>query len=158
MIKLPEMRVHDLRAEYIGCFKTRRSQGNTMADPTQRWHDPHYRIFEEDHSRYAEGPFYALRGRVISAILRAGLAPRLGGPEGNASTRMENYERSSSNWSASHMGIWRGQWAVLNLSNSSSLCIDWEVRAGRNNLGPLFCAPIHYWVYYVAWTPLQVEG
>lgn len=87
MIKQPEMRVHDLRAEYIGCFKTRRSQGNTMADPTQRWHDPHYRIFEEDHSRYAEGPFYALRGRVISAILRAGLAPRLGGPEGNASSR-----------------------------------------------------------------------
>jgi hypothetical protein len=33
-------------------------------------------------SRYAEGPFYALRGRVISGILRAGLVPRLGGPEG----------------------------------------------------------------------------
>ncbi|CAL8466460.1 g5996 [Coccomyxa elongata] len=71
----------DMGAEYIGCFKTRRSRGNTTADPTQRWHDPHHRIFEEDHSRYAEGPFYALRGRVISAILRAGLAPRLGGPE-----------------------------------------------------------------------------
>ncbi|KAK9902787.1 hypothetical protein WJX75_005995 [Coccomyxa subellipsoidea] len=72
----------DLGAEYIGCFKCRgRSRGNASADPEARWHDPHHRIFEEDNSRYAEGPFYALRGRVISGILRAGLVPRLGGPE-----------------------------------------------------------------------------
>lgn len=42
-------------------------------------------------SRYAEGPFYALRGRVISGILCAGLVPRLGGPEGVVAHRNNTF-------------------------------------------------------------------
>lgn len=71
-----------LRAEYIGCFKIRNVADTRQADPSHRWYDPHHLVFLGDDSRYAEGPFYALRGSIIRGILRSGLAPRLGGPEG----------------------------------------------------------------------------
>lgn len=71
-----------MRAEYIGCFKIRNVADLRQADPSHRWYDPHNLVFLGDDSRYAEGPFYALRGSIIRGILRSGLAPRLGGPEG----------------------------------------------------------------------------
>lgn len=70
------------RAEYIGCFKIRNVADERQADPSHRWYDPHHMIFLGDDSRYAEGPFYALRGGIIRGVLRSGLNPRLGGPEG----------------------------------------------------------------------------
>lgn len=69
-------------AEYIGCFKIRNVADTLQADPSHRWYDPHHMIFLGDDSRYAEGPFYALRGSIIRGVLRSGLIPRLGGPEG----------------------------------------------------------------------------
>ncbi|KAK9905686.1 hypothetical protein WJX75_004632 [Coccomyxa subellipsoidea] len=68
-------------AEYIGCFKIRNVADTRQADPSHRWYDPHHMIFLGDDSRYAEGPFYALRGSIIRGVLRSGLTPRLGGPE-----------------------------------------------------------------------------
>ncbi len=72
-------------AEYIGCFKIRNVNDTSNSDPSNRWYDPHHLIFVGDDSRYAEGPFYALSAHVISGIIRSGLTPRLGGPEGEAS-------------------------------------------------------------------------
>ena len=69
-------------AEYIGCMKIRNVVDPRFADPTDKWYDPHNLIFVGDDSRYAEGPFYVVHGRIISGILRSGLIPRLGGPEG----------------------------------------------------------------------------
>ena len=71
-----------LCAEYIGCMKIRNIVDLRFADPTDRWYDPHNNIFIGDDSRYAEGPFYVVAGHVISSILRSGLVPRMGGPEG----------------------------------------------------------------------------
>ena len=65
-----------LIAEYIGCFKIR--------------NDPHHMIFVGDDSRYAEGPFYAVRAALISGILRSGLTPRMGGPEGKHLCRLHH--------------------------------------------------------------------
>ena len=36
-----------MRAEYIGCFKSRGRAQNT-SDSSARWHDPHHPIFAED--------------------------------------------------------------------------------------------------------------
>jgi hypothetical protein len=69
-------------AEYIGCFKTRHINMSFEGNREHRWYDPHHQIFLGDDSRYAEGPFYAVHARVIGGILRSGLMPRLGGPEG----------------------------------------------------------------------------
>ena len=71
-----------LGTEYIGCMKIRNILDPRFADPQDRWYDPHNLIFVGDDSRYAEGPFYAVAGHVISGILRSGLVPRMGGPEG----------------------------------------------------------------------------
>ncbi|CAL5227119.1 g10028 [Coccomyxa viridis] len=68
-------------AEYIGCFKIRNVADARSTMRTERWYDPHHMVFVGDDSRYAEGPFYALRAPIISGILRSGLSPRLGGPE-----------------------------------------------------------------------------
>ena len=70
------------RAEYIGCFKIRNIADARQTIRGERWYDPHHMIFVGDDSRYAEGPFYALRQSIVSGILRSGLSPRLGGPEG----------------------------------------------------------------------------
>ena len=69
-------------AEYIGCFKIRNVADDRQTMRTERWYDPHHMVFVGDDSRYAEGPFYALAAPIISGILRSGLSPRLGGPEG----------------------------------------------------------------------------
>ena len=71
-----------LIAEYIGCFKIRNVADERMTIRGYRWYDPHHMIFVGDDSRYAEGPFYAVRAALISGILRSGLTPRMGGPEG----------------------------------------------------------------------------
>ncbi|CAK0758913.1 hypothetical protein CVIRNUC_002657 [Coccomyxa viridis] len=68
-------------AEYIGCFKIRNVADERMTVRGYRWYDPHHMIFVGDDSRYAEGPFYAVRAALISGILRSGLTPRMGGPE-----------------------------------------------------------------------------
>lgn len=68
---------------------------NRTSDPLDRWYDPHHLIFVGDDSRYAEGPFYALHGRVIRGILRSGLVPRLGGPEGAPRTLMREIRGNS---------------------------------------------------------------
>lgn len=74
----------DPSAEYIGCMKIRNVADTRFANPEDKWYDPHNLIFVGDDSRYAEGPFYAVQGHIISGILRSGLVPRLGGPEGAA--------------------------------------------------------------------------
>jgi galactosylxylosylprotein 3-beta-galactosyltransferase len=63
-------------------MKIRNIADPRFADPADRWYDPHNLIFVGDDSRYAEGPFYAVAGHVIAGILRSGLVPRMGGPEG----------------------------------------------------------------------------
>ena len=79
-------------AEYIGCFKIRNVADVRSTMRTERWYDPHHMVFVGDDSRYAEGPFYALRAPIISGILRSGLSPRLGGPEGvNSSASQTPY-------------------------------------------------------------------
>jgi galactosylxylosylprotein 3-beta-galactosyltransferase len=67
-------------AEYIGCFKTRDNADNRLRLRTHRWYDPHYKLFEGDSSRYAEGPFYVIHGHIVDGIVRSGLAVRMGGP------------------------------------------------------------------------------
>lgn len=70
------------RAEYVGCFKIRNAVDARLAQRSHRWYDPHHKVFLGDDTRYAEGPFYVIHGRVIEGIMRSGLLPRAGGPEG----------------------------------------------------------------------------
>ena len=70
------------RAEYVGCFKIRNAVDARLAQRSHRWYDPHHKVFLGDDTRYAEGPFYVIHGRVIEGIVRSGLLPRAGGPEG----------------------------------------------------------------------------
>ena len=69
-------------AEYVGCFKIRNAADERLAQRSHRWYDPHHKVFLGDDTRYAEGPFYVIQGRVIEGIMRSGLLPRAGGPEG----------------------------------------------------------------------------
>lgn len=68
------------RAEYVGCFKVRDNADNRLRSRTHRWYDPHHELFDGDGSRYAEGPFYVIDGRLIDGIVRSGLTVRMGGP------------------------------------------------------------------------------
>ncbi|KAK9840978.1 hypothetical protein WJX81_003632 [Elliptochloris bilobata] len=68
-------------AEYVGCFKIRNAADERLAQRSHRWYDPHHKVFLGDDTRYAEGPFYVIHGRVIEGIMRSGLLPRAGGPE-----------------------------------------------------------------------------
>lgn len=69
-------------AEYVGCFKIRNAADERLAQRSHRWYDPHHKVFLGDDTRYAEGPFYVIHGRVIEGVMRSGLLPRAGGPEG----------------------------------------------------------------------------
>ena len=69
-------------AEYVGCFKIRNAVDARLAQRSHRWYDPHHKVFLGDDTRYAEGPFYVIHGRIIEGIMRSGLLPRAGGPEG----------------------------------------------------------------------------
>ena len=73
----------------MGCFKIRNAVDARLAQRSHRWYDPHHKVFLGDDTRYAEGPFYVIHGRVIEGIMRSGLLPRAGGPEGAAPTRLE---------------------------------------------------------------------
>ena len=84
-----QLRSFLLFAEYIGCFKIRNVADERMTVRGYRWYDPHHMIFFGDDSRYAEGPFYAVRAALISGILRSGLTPRMGGPEGEHETHVQ---------------------------------------------------------------------
>ena len=88
-------------------MKIRNVADTRFADPGDKWYDPHNLIFVGDDSRYAEGPFYAVHGRIISGILRSGLVPRLGGPEGalNPRTPLHTGLRSVA---ALHLGVLLG--------------------------------------------------
>ena len=66
----------------MGCFKIRNAVDARLAQRSHRWYDPHHKVFLGDDTRYAEGPFYVIHGRVIEGIMRSGLLPRAGGPEG----------------------------------------------------------------------------
>ena len=77
------------RAEYVGCFKIRNAVDARLAQRSHRWYDPHHKVFLGDDTRYAEGPFYVIHGRVIEGIMRSGLLPRAGGPEGAHPSRLE---------------------------------------------------------------------
>ncbi len=71
----------------MGCFKIRNAADERLAQRSHRWYDPHHKVFLGDDTRYAEGPFYVIQGRVIEGIMRSGLLPRAGGPEGTRPTR-----------------------------------------------------------------------
>ena len=58
---------------------------NRLRLRTHRWYDPHYQLLEGDSSKYAEGPFYVIRGDIIDGIVRSGLTVRMGGPNEGAS-------------------------------------------------------------------------
>ena len=53
---------------------------NRLRLRTHRWYDPHYQLLEGDSSKYAEGPFYVIKGDIIDGIVRSGLTVRMGGP------------------------------------------------------------------------------
>ena len=57
---------------------------NRLRLRTHRWYDPHYQLLEGDSSKYAEGPFYVIRGDIIDGIVRSGLTVRMGGPNEGA--------------------------------------------------------------------------
>ena len=68
-----------LRSDYVGCF----SLGHNQDNPLFKWYDPNHNIYGHGPFaptfKYADGPFYALSGRIVRGLVSINVGLRISG-------------------------------------------------------------------------------
>lgn len=70
---------NEVQAEYVGCF----SLGHNFDNPLFKWYDPNHNLYGQGPYaptfKYADGPFYALSGRLVDALVKIQFPFRVSG-------------------------------------------------------------------------------